>query len=222
MPPFPTPVVALVLALLLATLTTGATTGTAAAAPEENRRYCGVVLQKVDPGSDGVAALLAETGNGHAQLLERTFHLGNDEVACFVAAQATRLAVGRVLPSHAPGVVYVLRVISVGAALHDGLPARLPAVGPTEPPIGRVFNTGPLGLTLRGAPDTTSAVLRRIPNNTEVTIQCQTQGVPVGRQDGSGAATTLWDLVVYDGQVGYVTDAYAFTGSDDAVAPNCA
>lgn len=74
-------------------------------------------------------------------------------------------------------------------------------------------------LNMRTGPSTTSALAGAcIPVNTVVTITCTASGQSIS---GPYGATTLWDYTSYGGKVGYVSDAWVYTGTAGAVAPTC-
>jgi hypothetical protein len=69
-------------------------------------------------------------------------------------------------------------------------------------------------LTIRSAPNTTSAAVGSVADGATVTIRCQLRGQSV---TGTYGTTTLWDHI----GSGYISDAYVYTGSDGQVAPDC-
>jgi len=62
------------------------------------------------------------------------------------------------------------------------------------------------------------AVVARVGNGTRLAIRCQADGPRVAGRFGR---SKVWDQVRVKGRVGYVTDSYVFTGSDDLVAGVC-
>ncbi|HEY3505974.1 MAG TPA: SH3 domain-containing protein [Actinocatenispora sp.] len=81
---------------------------------------------------------------------------------------------------------------------------------------GTVKTTSGAALNVRSGPHTTSTVVGSVASGSTVTITCQTPGDSVS---GTYGTTTLWDKIT--SPVGYVSDAYVYTGSDQQVAPNC-
>lgn len=89
-------------------------------------------------------------------------------------------------------------------------------LAPAEAATGTVIANP--SVVIRTGPTTSYQVIGSIPYRTSVTITCTTRGQSM---TGPYGATTLWDKVSYNGKVGYVTDAYIYTGSASAVAPAC-
>ncbi|WP_163505614.1 SH3 domain-containing protein [Fodinicola acaciae] len=71
-------------------------------------------------------------------------------------------------------------------------------------------------LNVRSGPHTTDSVVGSVANGSNVTITCQTHGTSV---TGTYGTSDLWDKI--SSPVGYVADAYVYTGADGQVAPNC-
>jgi uncharacterized protein YraI len=94
-------------------------------------------------------------------------------------------------------------------------PAPAPAPGGTKP-TGRIM-ISPC-LNLRSGPNGNTALIGCIPDSTTISIDCTAQGNSV---TGPYGATTLWDRTTYQGAVGYVSDAYVYTGQAAAVAGPC-
>jgi surface antigen len=70
-------------------------------------------------------------------------------------------------------------------------------------------------LTVRDAPNSGGAKVRKLGDGANVTIVCQT----VGEQTtGTYGTSKLWDKLIHGG---YVSDTYIYTGSDGRVAPEC-
>jgi hypothetical protein len=90
-------------------------------------------------------------------------------------------------------------------------PTTMPAPTTTDPRVVKVIGTGGLGLAIRSDPSTDSDanVVGRLPENTEVTILCQTEGQEVVAGDAAGQAfsTRVWNLV----NGGYISDAFVTT-----------
>jgi surface antigen len=84
-------------------------------------------------------------------------------------------------------------------------------------PAGRVL-ASPC-LNFRSAASGTSTLVNCIPVNVTIAIDCTANGTAV---TGPYGTTTLWDHTVYNGQAGYVSDAWVYTGSANAVAGTCA
>jgi len=100
----------------------------------------------------------------------------------------------------APAVVALTLLITPGAA-HASISAY-------------VWNTGGIGLTVRTGPGTSHTAITVLPENTTVTIDCQTTGTTVN-------GTAIWDHLPAYG--GYASDAYIWTGYDgrDPNLPAC-
>jgi hypothetical protein len=64
----------------------------------------------------------------------------------------------------------------------------------------------------------TSTELVLIPYGTLLNIQCV---IPNGQSETGNDTTTIWDYVTYDGESGFVTDAWVFTGINSADAGIC-
>ncbi len=79
--------------------------------------------------------------------------------------------------------------------------------------VARV-NTRGISLNVRSGPGTGFAVVGSVPDGATVRISCQARGTAVS---GTYGRSTLWDRI----GVGYIADAYVYTGSDGQVAPNC-
>ncbi|WP_158276676.1 glucosaminidase domain-containing protein [Paraconexibacter algicola] len=63
------------------------------------------------------------------------------------------------------------------------------------------------------------AVIARLAPETRVAIRCQTSGPAV---NGRFGRSRVWDQIATTAKgIGYVSDSYVFTGSDDLVAPVC-
>jgi uncharacterized protein YraI len=94
--------------------------------------------------------------------------------------------------------------------------------GPVAPscsapkPAGRIL-ISPC-LNLRKGPNGSTALIGCIPHNTVVDIQCTAQGNAV---TGPYGTETIWDRTTYNGTIGYIADAWVYTGTNSAVAPAC-
>ena len=75
-----------------------------------------------------------------------------------------------------------------------------------------------IGLHIRLGPDYTGASIGIVSDGATLSIGCTTRGETVS---GPFGPTDLWDYVSYNGQVGYVSDGYLNTGTNDPVAPSC-
>lgn len=73
-------------------------------------------------------------------------------------------------------------------------------------------------LPIHTAASNASAALGCVPQATTVSIDCTAHG---DSNSGPYGATTLWDHMNYNGARGYVTDAYIYTGTDNAIAGAC-
>jgi uncharacterized protein YraI len=71
-------------------------------------------------------------------------------------------------------------------------------------------------VNVRSGPGTQYRVVRRLPLNARVTINCQKPGQTV---TGPYGTTKIWDNI---GVGEYISDSYVRTGSDGYVAPRCA
>lgn len=69
----------------------------------------------------------------------------------------------------------------------------------------RVFGTDGAGLNVRTSPSPSGAVRANLPENTYVSVSCQTSGTTVN-------GTAVWDYLPAYG--GYASDAYLWTGYD--------
>jgi len=70
-------------------------------------------------------------------------------------------------------------------------------------------------LNVRSGPGTNYAIVRVLPLNARVPINCQTSGTTVSGYYGT---TNVWDNI---GSGEFVSDAYVLTGSDGYVSPRC-
>ncbi|MFW6600297.1 peptidoglycan DD-metalloendopeptidase family protein [Propionibacteriaceae bacterium Y2011] len=75
--------------------------------------------------------------------------------------------------------------------------------------------TDGMNLNVRSGPGTSHEVVGSLAPGTRVTIQCTAQGTAV---TGPWGSTTLWDKLS-DGT--WASDAWLYTGTNDAVAPAC-
>ncbi|MEU6390028.1 SH3 domain-containing protein [Streptomyces sp. NPDC046939] len=71
-------------------------------------------------------------------------------------------------------------------------------------------------VNVRSGPGTQYRIVRRLPLNARVTINCQKPGQWV---TGPYGTTNIWDCI---GVGEYISDSYVHTGSDGYVAPRCA
>jgi len=95
--------------------------------------------------------------------------------------------------------------------------ARAPQEGGGGPPIGVVQTKPGKTLKVRAAPGA-GAVIGRVGRGTRLAIRCQASGPAISGRFGR---SRVWDQVRVKGRVGYVSDAYVFTGSDGLVAGVC-
>lgn len=89
--------------------------------------------------------------------------------------------------------------------------------GGSSTPSGGVtarVNTRGISLNVRAGPGTGYAVVGSVADGATVRISCQARGTSVS---GTYGTSTLWDRI----GVGYIADAYVYTGSDGQVAPTC-
>ncbi|QNP70990.1 peptidase [Streptomyces roseirectus] len=70
-------------------------------------------------------------------------------------------------------------------------------------------------LNVRSGPGTGYSLVKVLPLNTRVPINCQMQGTTVAGYYGT---TNIWDNI---GNGEFVSDAYVKTGSDGYIAPRC-
>jgi surface antigen len=87
---------------------------------------------------------------------------------------------------------------------------------PADAGTGRVLAQP--NLNIRSGPSGATTLIGHIPYNTTVTVICVSRGTIV---NGPFGASNLWDKVTYGGVTGFVSDAWLFTGSANAVAPPC-
>lgn len=75
-------------------------------------------------------------------------------------------------------------------------------------------------LTVRSGPQTSYGQLAQLPDKSTIQIRCQvTDGTAV---TGPYGTTRVWDKInLPGGKVGYVSDAWVWTGSNGLVAPKC-
>ena len=83
-------------------------------------------------------------------------------------------------------------------------------------PTGKVIANP--SVVLRSGPSTSHAAQGTIPYGAQVEIHCTSRGSWV---TGEYGATNLWNKVSYGGRTGFVTDAFLYTGTNSAVAPDC-
>ncbi len=81
---------------------------------------------------------------------------------------------------------------------------------------GSVLGSSCLGFHL--GPDGTTPQIDCIPAGTTVTIDCVRSGQPV---TGPYGTESTWDHTSYNGQAGFVSDAWIYTGSNSPVAGSC-
>ncbi|MHC5907590.1 peptidase [Streptomyces sp. S6] len=70
-------------------------------------------------------------------------------------------------------------------------------------------------LKVRSGPGTSYSIVRILPLNARVPVNCQMEGTTVSGYYGT---TSVWDNV---GNGEFVSDAYVKTGSDGYIAPRC-
>lgn len=87
---------------------------------------------------------------------------------------------------------------------------------PASAATGRVIANP--SVVIRSGASTSNGVIGSIPYGTSVNIQCTVTGQ---RMTGPYGATTIWNRVAHGGRTGYVTDAYIYTGTNNAAAPRC-
>lgn len=105
--------------------------------------------------------------------------------------------------------------VDVGAA-PAGYVTPVPANSGTSGGSGSVLGSSCLGFHL--GPDGTTPQIDCIPAGTTVTIDCWLSGQSV---TGPYGAETTWDHTSYNGQAGFVSDAWIYTGSNNPVAGPC-
>ncbi|WP_416975147.1 peptidase [Streptomyces sp. 4F14] len=70
-------------------------------------------------------------------------------------------------------------------------------------------------LNVRSGPGTSYSIVKVLPLNVRVPVNCQCPGTTVS---GSYGTTNIWDNI---GNGEFVSDAYVKTGSDGYIAPRC-
>lgn len=83
-------------------------------------------------------------------------------------------------------------------------------------PTGVVHTSG-AKLTVRSSASTSAAIRGYVANGTTVHITCQRTGTTV---KGTYGTSAIWDHIT-EGNGGYVSDAYVYTGSNSRIAPAC-
>jgi hypothetical protein len=71
---------------------------------------------------------------------------------------------------------------------------------------------------LRNSPNGSAAVLKCVPKNTVLSIQCTVKGTA---QKGPYGTESTWDRVTFSGATGYIGDAWIYTGTNNASAGPC-
>lgn len=107
----------------------------------------------------------------------------------------------------------------VAAVTNTHPPIRLapaPAPAPAAQRTGKVL-ASPC-LNFRSGPGAANPLIGCIPQNTIIPIQCTAQGNAV---TGPYGTETIWDRTSYGGKTGFVSDAWVYTGTNNAVAPSC-
>ncbi len=79
-----------------------------------------------------------------------------------------------------------------------------------------IVRTSGAALNVRSAPNTSSKVLRRLPNKSSVTLDCSTTGPAV--TSPGGVKTKLWYRTT---KGGYLSDAFLKTGSNSSITRAC-
>ena len=87
---------------------------------------------------------------------------------------------------------------------------------PSSGPTGKVI-ASPC-LNFHSAAGTSAPTVACIPQDTIITIQCTTTSTAV---TGPYGTETIWDRTAYNGQTGFVSDAWVYTGVNGAVAGAC-
>lgn len=164
------------------------------------------------------AALSAESDNFYNSNLDR--FLGDNRTACGIARKVIDIAAQRFVKIHLGSGTVWLKVAGEFNKQYGQMPSELPAVGGSgfsgiQAPV---FGTGGVGVNVRSAPTTATALLAGIPEGATVTIKCTTTGQPVR---GVYGVTSIWNRVTVNGVTGWISDAYTFTGQTHAAAPSC-
>ncbi|MGB7962226.1 MAG: cutinase family protein [Propionicimonas sp.] len=73
-------------------------------------------------------------------------------------------------------------------------------------------------LNFRAGASGSTGLIGCIPINTMIPVICVAQGNAV---TGPYGTSTIWDRTTWNNQTGYVSDAWVYTGTNAAVAPNC-
>lgn len=105
-----------------------------------------------------------------------------------------------------------------GGGTGGGTPPPSP---PPPPSAGGTIITNPGDspcLDFHNGPGHAYTVIDCIPDGTTISIDCIAQGNAV---TGPYGTETIWDHTSYRDRTGYVTDAYVYTGTNNAVAPPC-
>lgn len=102
--------------------------------------------------------------------------------------------------------MHLRRVLALLVTTAAAVTVPLVTAAPASAAISaRVFGTEGVGLNVRTGPSTSGGVLTTVPENTSVSVSCQTSGATVN-------GTSVWDyLPAYRG---YASDAYLWTGYD--------
>jgi hypothetical protein len=74
-------------------------------------------------------------------------------------------------------------------------------------------------LNLRNGPNVADSLIGCIPYKTRIVIICTSSSNPP--VSGPWGATSLWDETTWNSQTGFVSDAWVYTGTANAVAPAC-
>ncbi|MGB7962249.1 MAG: cutinase family protein [Propionicimonas sp.] len=97
-----------------------------------------------------------------------------------------------------------------------------PVVRPAPAPAPTVQRTGKVlaspCLNFRSGPGAANPLIGCIPLATIIPVQCTAQGNAV---TGPYGTETIWDRTIYGGKTGFVSDAWVYTGSNNAVVPSC-
>jgi hypothetical protein len=216
---------------LVVAMVTGLIALSAAPASAEEQ-LCGTRIQNNEITADipGLQRFLQQGEQNNINALKRLLPWGDSGRWCgpleFASDIGVELIVGGAL-MHLVRVEIPFRedfLAAVGSVTWERvkdkvLPPRLPDVGPGDSTVvlAPVAWTGGIGLNLRPGPGR-AGWIGNVPEGNDVSILCTTRGELVY---GPFGPTDLWDRVAYNGQIGYVSDAFLWTGTNEPVAPSC-
>jgi hypothetical protein len=91
-----------------------------------------------------------------------------------------------------------------------------PSGGGSSPAMGTILGSRARAFYI--GPNSATSQVGTIPNGTQIAVDCT-----VGGQATTGpyGTETTWDRTNYGGSVGFVSDAWVYTGTNDAAFPSC-